>query len=498
VGYRGEVSDDVRRVARGAGILLPATLLGNAALLGLDFYLNGALGNADYGLFGAVRRVLGFVGFIVLLGMENTVVRFVALATTDGARADGVVRRALYATGAASIAAAVVLWALAPAFAAWVDPSPTTVTVLRVGALSVPLASVRMVAVAGSQGWGVLTHRAVVMFVAWPVAQLVAFLAAARLGRLDAVGAAVGYTAAMGLGALIALGLHLRRRPELLRAPPAAVGPLIGFAWPMWLYGVLMAAYTWADQVLLAGLRSPEQAGWYGPVATLAPLFGLGLASLNGVFAPIIAEKHAAADRAGLERLYRLVTRWAVLLALPPVLVCLLLPSTVLHIWPNGSDEAVTALRVTAVAQLVCTGVGSVNYLLIMAGHQRATLWNGVPALVLNFGLSFLLVPAWGVTGAAWANAAAMGWANLVGLLLVVRLLGVHPFDRALVRVAGAAGAAAVPVWLLGGVDGPPAVVASAAGVLAGGVLLGVYAALGLGEDDRMVVGKLSGRFGRR
>jgi O-antigen/teichoic acid export membrane protein len=203
------VSQDVKAIARGTGLLLPATLAGNLLLLLLDQYVNGVLGTADYGLFGAIKRVLQLVGFVVLLGMENAVIRFVATAATQDA-ARGAVRKAFVGTVGASVLAAAVLMALAGPFALWVDPAPATAEALRIGALSLPFMAVRMVAVSASQGWKVVTHRAFVMFLAWPVAQIVGVAVLAHALDLGVRGAMIAYVGAMALGA--ALALRRRRR----------------------------------------------------------------------------------------------------------------------------------------------------------------------------------------------------------------------------------------------------------------------------------------------
>lgn len=501
MGYVRRVSEDVRAIARGTGLLLPATIVGSGLLLLLDQYVNGVLGNADYGLFGALKRVLQVGGFVVLLGMENAVIRFVATATTpEDART--AVRRAFATTLAASVAIAAALALAAEPLARWLDPSPDTATVLRIGALSLPFAAIRTVAVSASQGWKVVTHRAIVMYLAWPIAQ---FAGVALLGHAlgwGAIGVTVAYTAAMAFGAALSVGFLLRLAPAALRAPAAAGGPtvgaMLGFAWPMWTQGILMALYTWLDQFLLAGLRSTEEAGIYGPVATLVPLFGMGLGALNGMFAPIIAERRAAGDLPGLQRLYRTVTRWAVALAVPPLVVCAVLPATVLALWPHGSAEAVPALRIACLAQLVCTGVGSVNYLLIMAGHQRATLWNAVPAVILNLALSIVLLPRYGVTGAAIANGVAMVAANGIGLWQVRAALGIHPFDRAFLRPLLAALPCAGVVAAFGLLPAPPLVTVLAAGLVGGAAFLVALRLLGLDADDRVVVDALLAKVRRR
>lgn len=493
------MSRDLKAIARGAGILLPATLLGNTMGLLLDVMLNRLLGNASYGLFNAVRRLVGFGGFVGLLGLENAVLRFVAVAPDDRAAA-AVTRRAaglaLAASGLLALGAALT----AGPVGAWLDPHPLARWVVVLAALSLPFAALRTVLVAASQGRQVLSHRAWVMFLLWPPSQLLAMLPLIPRWPLPALGAVAGFLVATALGAALAFLLHRRLYPAGMGPPTggASSGTLLAFAWPGWVQGMAMAAYTWGDQVLLAGLRSAEEAGWYGPVAALAPLFGIGLTALNGVFAPIVAQRHAAGDRPGLLALYRTVTRWGVALAVPPVALCVVAPELVLAVWPGGSPAAAPALRIVALGQLLGVVVGSVNYLLIMAGHSRATLWNGLPAVLLSLGLSWAWIPGWGVTGAALANAVAFGAANLLALAQVWFHLRVHPFDLRLAKplIAGL-GPAAVGLGVASVLPAEGPWGAMLAALVGGGVFLGLLAALGLDADDRVVVDAVRRRLGR-
>ncbi|MBM4366348.1 MAG: polysaccharide biosynthesis C-terminal domain-containing protein [Deltaproteobacteria bacterium] len=483
---------DTKTLVRGAGVMLPATLLGNALLLGLDTYLNGVLPLAEYGMYGAVKRLLQILGFVGLLGMENAVIRVVARAP-GAVSAQAGLRTALVASLATSTLLALGLYALADLVAAWVDDAPGTATALRLGALSLPFAAVRLLAVAAAQGWGTLVPRAVVTFLAWPVLQFLGFFALARAYGDTGIAAVGGYTLAMAIGAGHAWWSLGRVRPPATggEAGEGSLAGMFAVAWPLWAQGMGMALYTWADQVVLAGLRGAEAAGTYGPVATIAPLFGLGLGALNSAFAPVIARKHAEGDKEGLQAMYRLVTRWAVLLAVPPAAVALVAPMTALAPWPNASAEAATALRVTALAQLACTAVGSVNYLLIMCGRQRDTLYNAVPAVLINLSLSVLLVPRLGVTGAALANGAAMAVANIAGLVQVWRHLHIHPFGPGLLRALLAGLAPAAVAYLAPGGWLGVGIVA----VVGGAAFVAAAWALGLDEFDRLLVDTFRKRF---
>ncbi len=496
------MQSDLRKLARGGGVMLVAQVLGSALLLALDVWTNGLLGNAGYGLFNNVKRVLQLGAFVVGLGMENAVIRYVATArSAEVARA--VTARALAATVLAGLAGAGALAALAGRYAAWVDPAPATVIALQIAAFALPIGAVRLVTVSAAQGRGAVAPRAWILFVAWPIVQLAGVYV--FVVRLDAgpVGAVIAWVSAMAFGA--GLGAIAWRRVGRSDVPAPSTGAvelapdvraLLAYSWPMWVQGVVMGAYTWLDQLLLAGLRSVTEAGVYGPVNAITPLLGLGLGALNGPFAPLIAEKHAQGDRDGLERLYRTVTRWAVALAVPPVAVCVAAPMAVLGVWPNGSPDAVPALWITCLTQLFCTAVGSVNYLLIMAGQPRAALWNGLIALASATVASLLLVPPLGVTGAALANAVAMCVANGVAMAQVWAHLRIHPFDLGLGKVVLAGVPVAVITAALRATDAPGWVVLVGAGTLGGVAFVASVLAMGITEDDRRVLEAVRRRLG--
>lgn len=484
----------------GAGVMLPATLVGSAALLLVDVLASDSLSVADYGLYGAVRRAVQIAGFVALLGMENAVIRVVARAPASADASAGV-RGAAAWTAAAGALCGLLAFVGAPWLATAVDDSPHTVDALRIAALALPFWSLRTITVAAAQGWGDLRPRALVTFLVWPLAQAAGLLLAVKVLGLGVLGAVAGFTAAVAAGAAQG-GWHLwrLRRGRVVSEPARGEGRFLAMwpvAWPQWAHGVSMALYTWLDQVLLVGLAGATAGGRYGPVAQLIPLFGMGLGALNSAFAGVIARKHAEGDRAGLLAQYRLVTRWAVVLAVPPVVVALTVPFSVLAPWSSASPETAEALRVVALAQLGCTAVGSVNYLLIMSGRPRDPLWNAAPAVIVSVLLSLLCIPRWGAAGAALANGAAALVANGGGLLQVWRHLHIHPFHAALAKPLLAGVAVAAVSWgaqqLLG--DGLFTLVpiALVGGLAYGGALL----LLGLDDGDREVLAALRRKVGR-
>ena len=112
-----------------------------------------------------------------------------------------------------------------------------------------------------------------------------------------------------------------------------------------------------------------------------------------------------------------------------------------------------------------------------------ATLGSTVAAAALNL----LLVPAFGIFGAAAATAAAVVLVNVVTVLFVHRILGFWPFTTRYARsiVAGLLAAAFVYLarLVLPTYDGGPALLVFAPLFLA--VFVALLVALGLSSSDR-------------
>ena len=112
-----------------------------------------------------------------------------------------------------------------------------------------------------------------------------------------------------------------------------------------------------------------------------------------------------------------------------------------------------------------------------------ATLGSTVAAAALNL----LLVPAFGIFGAAAATATAVVLVNVVTVLFVHRLLGFWPFTTRYARPTVAGLLAAASVYLarlvLPAYDGGPALLAFAPLFLA--VFVTLLVVLGLSPSDR-------------
>lgn len=106
-------------------------------------------------------------------------------------------------------------------------------------------------------------------------------------------------------------------------------------------------------------------------------------------------------------------------------------------------------MAIIAAAQLFNSSVGPTQRVLAMTRHQKALMIATVGSAIAGVALNFVLVPVYGILGAALATAAAIVLMNALTLLSVRRLLGFWPYNRLYVKPA-AAGILATAVVYLG------------------------------------------------
>ena len=149
-----------------------------------------------------------------------------------------------------------------------------------------------------------------------------------------------------------------------------------------------------------------------------------------------------------------------------------------------------TALQILAAGQLVNAATGPLGQVINMSGRPYLTLMNNAAVSVLNIVACLILIPRYGITGAACSTTAAITLVNLIKLVQVRKLFGISPFQEETAR-ATLAGIVAVglvaPAALL--VSWPTAVLQV---LVSAALLLLVYAVLfwwsGAGGEERKLL----------
>ena len=181
---------------------------------------------------------------------------------------------------------------------------------------------------------------------------------------------------------------------------------------------MVLDGYSW-------DLGTNAAVGIFGVANRTAACTNFILIAINSIASPKFAALYKQGDIEALGKMAQHSARLITLLALPVLILFLLAPERVMKLFgPQFSGDAIV-LSILAVGQFVNVATGSVQVILVMCGYERLLRNVTVLCVIIQVVLSLVLVPLWGVVGAAVADASMKIFQNILAASLVRQILGV-------------------------------------------------------------------------
>ncbi len=401
-------------------------LFGAAASFGLSYVIARLFGAAGTGNYALALTTATIAATLSLVGLDYILLRTVAgdVKIGDTAAAGGSVRKVVAVVGSFSAGMAILLAiAGAPLLTRLLDDGGDTM-MLRLAALAVvPLALTR-VAVASLRGSGIVLRA---QFIDGPLPMLLTLLA---LGLLIATGIATNvqqlfvlFAAATAIGT--ASGWAMYRRKTRGWAPPAAVKarPLLSQSWRISLTVLAAMFADWLILLMLGRYFGKVEVGQFRTAWQITALIGLVASTLDVVVGPRLAAAHRVGNIAAIRDIWRHSAKLMILGSLPLLLLVLAVPAWVLGFFGPEFVVAAPALRILALGQIANIATGSVGAVLLMTGREKWSLRLALLSLAVLGVSGLVLIPAYGITGAAIATALSILVRNGTMTVLVRRQL---------------------------------------------------------------------------
>jgi O-antigen/teichoic acid export membrane protein len=198
-----------------------------------------------------------------------------------------------------------------------------------------------------------------------------------------------------------------------------------------------------------------------------------------------------------MRRLIHQHTRWVVITSLPVFLVIGFFGNQFISIFGKDFHVGLPAVALLALSQFVLAVLSTAGFMLSMTGRHMLEFYTMLIALVFNVVLNFLLIPAYGITGAAMGTLIAVVVANVLRSLQVYRIHGVFPVGGEVLRVLLIGTGAFAFMVLASRAFGVEQGVA--ASVIMSLLFCAVYIVLvlrfGLVEEDRILLRRALGKY---
>ncbi|MFS8115912.1 oligosaccharide flippase family protein [Rhizobium jaguaris] len=428
--------NDEKAVSQRMALVAFAIRIAGAALAFVSqIVLARMMGRFEYGVFVFVWVLTILFGNLACLGFPTAIIRFLpqydASGNHDAIRGVTTTARrfVLAVAGGLALIGMAALYALSGMVESYY------VMPIFLGLIAVPMIALGDVldGTARANHWPVMALSPT--FLIRPTLILLFMLAAILFGAahsaVTAMAAALAAAFVTVLCQYLAVTFRLRRHyPNGLKT--IEFNAWFAVAFPVFLAEGVGYLLTNSDVVVVGIFLDPTEVAVYFAAAKIMALVHFVYFAVKAAIGPRFAAIIAENDREKLAAFATEAARWTFFPALAVGLTVLAAGQFLLSLFGTAFTEGQVVIAILLAGVLAKALVGPAEVLLMMADRQMLCVYLYAAALVANVGLNIVLIPHFGIEGAAIAVASAMMIEAMLLHIAVRRAFGIILF--ALIR----------------------------------------------------------------
>lgn len=493
-----ELSSDLTLIAKGAGIVFAGTLIGTALKYLFDLFSARILGPEMFGIFFICLAILRIMEVLSTGGVHNGALRFIALfaGENDIPRIKGILLLSARTGLIAGIPMALLVILLAKPIAVHIFHNQDLTDPLRIIAIGIPFSALTMIFLYATQGFKVMKYRVYTREIYEPLVRLL-FLVPVLLISWKLLGVIGIFIISLAVGTGLSYFYLKKLFPPFAQSqiiPVYETKKLYGFSWPLLLMGVLNLMIMWINILMIGRFLTEHKVGIFSPAHRTAFLAQTVLISFNSIFAPMISDLFNRQQLGKLENLHKIVAKWMFTINFPIILLMIIFSREILSLFGQDYTEGTVSLIILGLAYLTNSLIGSTEHIIMMTGKSQINFFNSLTLLSAIVVLNIILIPKYGIEGAAYSTLISFGLMNIIRLLEVRFSLKIHPYTIRFLKPVFAGGISGGLLFILKKyiilTDSPLLLMVSGAVIFLGAYIL-ILIFSGIDEEDKMIWNKL-------
>jgi O-antigen/teichoic acid export membrane protein len=238
---------------------------------------------------------------------------------------------------------------------------------------------------------------------------------------LGEIGFLAGYAVPYAVVGVVSTYLFTKALPGfnvIGRTDWKTVKELVDFSLPISVSNATGFVIRSSDIFLVLYFLSNEAVGAYGVVYSLSQLVRMFSTAFNFLGMPVASKLESDENLSDALRVNESILRWLAVLSAPAVFPMLVYPEFIISFIYGQDYTAGSAALVVLASGFAIHNVFSPNRSLLTAtGHTKTMMGNNIVTSALNLILNLVLIPQYGVLGAAIATIAAYLFRDAVVVL---------------------------------------------------------------------------------
>lgn len=417
----------MKELISGASIAFVLKVIGTAFAFGFNVLLARLLGAEGSGIYYLALTVTTIASVVGRMGLDSALLRFVSVNAeqNDWGAIAGVYKKGMVIAIGASALSTFIVFFNASWIAQRVFSEPDLTYPLALMSLGILPFSILTLHVELLRGLKRIRDAMCVQGVGLPLMSIMFFLLLRE--PFGVIGAVAAYVMATVTVLLLGVVLWRRATPQLkgLRGR-FDTRLLLSASLPLFWVASTAMVMNWTDTVMLGIWTSTEAVGIYNAALRMANLTSFAFFSVASIATPKFARMYAQDDISALNSFAYRTTKLTIYLTSPMVLIFVLVPVWVMGLFGQGFSSGANVLTILALGQFLCVTTGPCGALLMMSGHEKIIRNIVTFSASMNVLLNVLLIPRYGILGAAVATTLSLVLTSTLSTVFVYRKLSVN------------------------------------------------------------------------
>jgi O-antigen/teichoic acid export membrane protein len=410
-------------------------LIHQIAGLGLSITLARSLKVNEFGVLNLGLAIMVLMAHFSLLGLNQGMARFIPYFEGHGEKDK--IRASVFLALKFSIVAialgGLTVYGLSFPISKYAFASTTLEPVLKVLAFALPFFALSKFFNGGLCGFKRIDLMVITDNILWRAIPLLVLPLAFLVFPYRLLGAAYTFVftaLVMCIISCLFFFKELRSFPKISRCDHDCFRQIKSYSFPAALSVITNQLRERVDVFVIASFLGASQVGLFSVGFTMAYSLNLFLSSLMRIYNPVAAELHGQERMEQLGQIFSVVAQWLFALVFPATLLLLLFAEPlVTQFFGKSYATAASVLMILSICYFAKSAVGPAGSTLLALGLSKTAMTISIWSVVLNVVLAVVLIPNYGLIGAALSNGVAMVFQQFAMLFGVKKHIVVRLFD---------------------------------------------------------------------
>ena len=428
----GEIVKDLDNleIIKGAGTTFTLKIVGLAFSYVFNIFFARLYGAEVMGIYALAITVAGIFSLFGQMGTETSLVRFVAQYAGQGnySAVTEIYKKTIQLVLPASILFAAFFYMTSPWIANDLFHKPRLTIPFRITAFVLPFGALMSVNTSSLRGLKKIKDAFLFSTALPPILNTAGLMGLTYFVMKNYLTPIYVNLMTAIIGAFLSFKLWYKWKNKLVYEKSKKnkikipIKEIMKISLPMFMTSAMLFIMGWTDIFMIGVFRSANEVGIYRIALKIALLSSFTLGAVNSISAPKFSELYWNSENDRLKKVIKSSSKIIFWSSLPIFLILIILPNQMLSIFGGEFVEGKNALIILSFGQFLNAYFGSVGVLLDMTGNQKVFRNAIIVGAAFNILLNYILIPPYGISGAAIATSFSTIVWNLIASLAVLKI----------------------------------------------------------------------------